>query len=111
MRSDSHGFALIDTNILYYAFQLGEVEKHRIAQAIIEELDAHGEGCLSTQVLLEFSAIVTRKTKDRHDEIARVFSQFSAWTVHQPTPENILAAVALGERCQISIWDSSYLTV
>jgi len=101
---------LVDTNILYYAFQLGEPIKHPVASNLIATLNDTGEGCISTQVLLEFSSVVLRKSSDRYSEIASVFAMVDSWRVHQPTPNDILAAVERSRRYQLSLWDAMIVT-
>ena len=56
--------AFIDTNILVYAFaesSTGEVDKVRIARALVESLSRTRELILSSQVLSEFSSAALKK--------------------------------------------------
>ncbi len=53
-----NGRALVDTNVLVYAYDRSEPEKQRRA---LEVLDRLAVGVLSTQVLAEFFVAVTRK--------------------------------------------------
>jgi predicted nucleic acid-binding protein len=53
----------VDTNILVYAHDTAADGKHDTAKALLAELWDSRSGSLSTQVLQEFYAVVTRKFK------------------------------------------------
>ena len=56
MRPAGHetNVVFIDTNILVYAFDADDAEKHIVADTIIRDLLLRNVLCLSTQVLNEF---------------------------------------------------------
>ena len=47
----SNSVALVDTNILVYAYDLGEPSKHTVARELIQSLSDDGRLLFSTQVL------------------------------------------------------------
>ena len=51
----------VDTNILVYAHDTSAGDKHERARALLEQLWAARDGCLSVQILQEFFVNVTRK--------------------------------------------------
>jgi predicted nucleic acid-binding protein len=104
-------FQFIDTNILIYAYDLSQGVKHDKALALIESLWEAGNGCLSTQVLQEFYVNITRKSaKPRSpDQAAQIIRDFSNWHIHRPGAEDILAAIELHQRYNISFWDAMIL--
>ena len=52
---------LVDTNVLIYAEDLAEIDKHPTAMNVIATLAETGVGALSTQVLGEFSSVTVGK--------------------------------------------------
>jgi len=70
-----------------------------------------GTGCLSVQVLQEFFVTVTRKVADplTADEAAHRIEELCAWKVFAPTSTDIVQAIALHSRAQVSVWDAMVL--
>jgi len=97
-----------DTNILVYAFDNREPEKQKIALQILEQYGNTGELVVSTQVLQEFFAVVTRKLKPPLEaEVAQQLVQsFSRYPVEQVTPQLIDRAIDRYRRESFSFWDS-----
>ena len=54
---------LIDSNILVYATDSTEKEKHEISMELIEKAIDQGNGVISIQNLVEFSRVVAEKVK------------------------------------------------
>jgi predicted nucleic acid-binding protein len=75
---------------------------------LIRELWRTGEGCLSIQVLQEFYVNTTQKVaKPLEPEVAaQLIADLSVWQVHRPGVEDVLDAIRLQERHQISFWDA-----
>ena len=71
-----------------------------------------GEGCLSIQVLQEFYVNVTQKVPKPLPSAAatQIIADLAAWEVHCPGMEDVLDAIHLGERYQVSFWDAMILT-
>ena len=53
----------VDTNVLVYAHDTDAGDRHATAKVLLAELWDGRSGSLSTQVLLEFYAVATRKFK------------------------------------------------
>jgi predicted nucleic acid-binding protein len=98
----------IDTNILIYAFDTSTGEKHRKASKLLEELWVEENGCISIQVLQEFYVNVTRKALQTLEPVqaATIIRDLSNWKVHRPVTEDILAAISIQQKYQISFWDA-----
>ena len=101
----------VDNNILIYAHDVSAGQKHKRAQQLIRDLWQSGQGCLSIQVLQEFYVNVTQKVaKPLSAEVAaQIIADLSVWEVHCPRVEDILNAVRLQQRYQISFWDAMIL--
>lgn len=98
----------VDTNILIYAHDLSAGEKHVRARDLVHTLWQSGEGCLSIQVLQEFYVTVTQKVARplAPDIAARIIADLSVWQIHRPGVEDILDAIRLQDRYQISFWEA-----
>lgn len=57
------GNAIIDSNILIYAYDTAEADKHRAANEFLRKAINEGKASLSTQNLVEFYARITRGRK------------------------------------------------
>ena len=109
--SDKPVHQFVDSNILVYAYDLAQGEKHDQAKALLLSLWESGLGCVSIQVLQEFFVNVTRKSDFplAPEQAAQVIRDFSDWIVHRPGVKDILSAIELHQRCQISFWDAMIL--
>lgn len=98
----------VDTNILVYAFDASAGPRHMAAAALVERLWDSGAGQLSVQVLQEFFVTVTRKVSLplSVDEAVERIRELSRWTVFAPGADDVLAAIALQQRAQLSFWDA-----
>ncbi|MGP4017935.1 PIN domain-containing protein [Saccharopolyspora sp. 5N708] len=61
----NQALTFVDTNILIYAHDTRDLNKHRTAASIVRDLWEPDSGVLSTQVLQEFHNAATRKRKSR----------------------------------------------
>jgi predicted nucleic acid-binding protein len=104
-------YQFVDSNILVYAYEVGNNKKHEQAVALLESLWESKLGCLSIQVLQEFYVNVTRKTDSplSPEQAAQVIQDFSVWSVHRPGVKDVLAAIELHIRFQVSFWDALIL--
>lgn len=100
--------SFIDTNILVYAHDSAAGDKHTKAKAILRDCWENESGFMSTQVLEEFYVTVTHKlTKVLPKAKAReIIQDYTAWSVYQPTAEDIISASELEEKYQLSFWDA-----
>lgn len=101
----------IDTNILAYAHDRRSGRKHEIARQLVDELWLDKAGCLSIQVLQEFYVIVTRKIAAPIGpmDAERVVRDLSQWHVHTPRASDVLNAIEMHQRHQISYWDATII--
>lgn len=106
MKNGSAALAFVDTNILHYAFYPDEPAKTEIARHLVRTLGDSNSGCISTQVLLEFASVAIRKSNASSGEIADALAWMNTWPLHRPALDDIVMAVELRERHQLSIWDA-----
>lgn len=100
--------SFLDTNILIYAFDTSTGEKHQKASKLFEELWVEENGCVSIQVLQEFYVNVTRKALQALEPVhaATIIRDLSNWKVHRPDTVDVLAAISIQQKYQISFWDA-----
>lgn len=98
----------VDTNVLVYAHDASAGAKHARAQALLADLWAQGQGCLSIQVLQEFYVTITAKVRRPLDpETARQrVEDLGYWTIHSPTADDVVAAIRLQQSARLSFWDA-----
>jgi predicted nucleic acid-binding protein len=98
----------VDTNILIYSYDTEGGDKFEAANHLLKSLWKQKNGCISMQVLQEFYVNITRKTrKPLSTEAARLaVIDFSQWKVHRPEVDDVLAAIDIEQRFQISFWDA-----
>lgn len=106
--SDEHVPQFVDSNVLVYAFDTSANNKHARAAKLVADLWQTGAGCLSIQVLQEFYVTVTHKIPAplSRSTATQIVADISAWPVHSPTTVDILEAIRLQERHNISFWDA-----
>jgi predicted nucleic acid-binding protein len=106
--SEPRELQFVDTNILIYAHDRSAGEKHLRARELVSELWRSGEGCLSIQVLQEFYVNVTQKVARPlvPEAAAQLIADLSVWQVYRPGTEDVLDAIRLQDRYQVSFWDA-----
>jgi predicted nucleic acid-binding protein len=82
------------------------------ARDLVHSLWQSGTGCLSIQVLQEFYVNVTQKVAKplTPNVTAQIIADLSTWNVHRPGIEDVLDAIQLQRRYQISFWDAMIVT-
>ena len=98
----------VDTNVLVYARDPADPEKQERALAWVDQLWASGQGRLSTQVLNEYYATVTRRLTPGLPP-ARARADVEALFAWDPQPVDralVQRAFEIGEAAQISHWDA-----
>jgi len=100
--------SFVDTNILVYAEDKDESEKHAIARDLIVELWRTRDGVVSVQVLQEFFVTVTRKIKRSLStgKALDIVREYLTWRVVDNTSALLVAAVELQQKAQLSFWDA-----
>lgn len=101
----------VDTNILVYAHDVSAGIKNTTAKNLIQELWENKAGFLSIQVMQEFYVTVTQKVPNRMDSITAIgiVRDLSYWNVHEPKIDDVINAVDIQLRYQISFWDAMIL--
>ena len=98
----------IDTNVLVYAHDTDAGARHTTAKTLLAELWGNRNGSLSTQVLQEFYAVVTRKFKPPmpRAKARAIVAAYGEWCDVATEPQLIVAASRLEEEHTLSSWDS-----
>jgi predicted nucleic acid-binding protein len=96
----------VDTNVLLYAVDVGEAEKHRAAVAWRAELWKSRRGRVSYQVLHEFYVQATRKDPKRVEAVRAEVRDLLAWEPVTLDATTLEAAWSLQERFRLSFWDA-----
>ena len=101
-----------DTNVVVYAYDISAGAKHERARQLLLRLWNEGSGATSIQVLQELFVTLTRKVARPLDtRTAReIVSDLSTWPVVRPTQLDVLAAIDVTARWQISFWDAMIVT-
>ncbi len=98
----------VDTNIVIYAYDIQAGVKHTLARALMDELWQSKVGCLSIQVLQEFYVNITQKivAPVEVSAAAQIIQDLSTWTVYAPVPSDVVKAICVQQRYQLSFWDA-----
>ena len=100
----------LDSNVLIYSIDDGEVVKQQIANNLITSLSEKG-GVISTQVLQEFYNIATKKLGISKQDAKVLLERLSdCFIVHKNTVPDILHAIEISIKTQFSFWDSLILS-
>lgn len=99
------GDVFLDTNVVVYAYDAAEPEKRRRA---LEVLAAHPDATLSTQVLLEWYSVVTRKFDPPlpTEEALAGLTALADLDVIGADAELVVRAARTAADHQLSIWDA-----
>ncbi|HEY2593603.1 MAG TPA: PIN domain-containing protein, partial [Chloroflexota bacterium] len=98
----------IDTNVLVYAHDTDAGDRHTAAKALLAKLWDNRNGSLSTQVLQEFYAVVTRKFKPPmpRAKARAIVAAYGEWCDIATEPQLIVAASRLEEEHTLSFCDA-----
>jgi predicted nucleic acid-binding protein len=98
----------VDTNVLVYARDTSEPDKHPAAQAWLEQLWTSQTGRTSTQVLNEYYVTVTRKLSPGLDRATARddIRDLQAWRPSVIDHRTVAMAWDLEDRYSLSWWDS-----
>jgi predicted nucleic acid-binding protein len=102
----SAGKPFFDTNIWLYMYSDGNPSKHERAHMLYKECTAVGGILLSTQVIQEFYAAGFRKLGISRNILRAAVNSFLAMNLVVIRGQEIIAALDLEERYQISFWDA-----
>lgn len=101
--------SLVDSNIVVYAYQDELTGKGMIAKALIERLAIEKSGVLSTQVLVEVSSVLLRRSKPTPDISkiqAAIRTLSKLFTILKVNPESVTLALDAVKQFQMSFWDA-----
>ncbi len=103
---------LIDTNILVYAYDASEGEKHEISKALLKQVWEEGGGVVCLQNLMEFFTVVTKKVETpiavmEAKIIIEDFLQSENWKIIDRDEDIFLKAIVLVSQYHIPFWDAA----
>ena len=104
--------SLLDSNILVYAFDASEKEKHEKAKSLLEHCFlGHRKYAVSLQNLSEFFVISTRKianpiTKKEAADIVEGIIAFDGFLKLEPTKKTVIRALSISISSTLSYWDA-----
>jgi predicted nucleic acid-binding protein len=96
----------VDTNILAYAHDAADPEKHARATAFLLGIWADQAGVVSTQVLGELYSVLTRKMVIAPADAREIVLLYAAWPVIETDVPMLAAAMERHERDQVAWWDA-----
>jgi len=101
---------LLDTNILVYAYDAADVQKHIISKKVINKcLDGEYNIAISPQNLSEFFSVTTSKGLLEKTDAVKVISDiivFPGWVKINFDHTTVLAAAKISDEYKMSYWDS-----
>ena len=106
---------LIDTNIIVYAYDTSEKEKHNISKDIIKQIWKEGGGIVCLQNLMEFFVVITKKVENpiniiEAKTIIEDFLKSESWKVIDRDEDTFLKAIDLVSKYKIHLWDALIVT-
>jgi predicted nucleic acid-binding protein len=101
-----------DTNILVSAYDRTAGTKRELARELVQRLWREESGAVSIQVLQELFVTLIRKIAPPVEtRIARgIVADLATWRVIEPRVGDVLAAIDVTGRWQVSFWDAMILT-
>ena len=98
--------SFVDTNVILYAYDLTAGDKRTRARSLVSELWNDRGGRVSVQVLQEAFVNLVGKLGLARRDAAGIVSELAAWSTHAPDGADVLAAIDVSDRLQISFWDA-----
>jgi predicted nucleic acid-binding protein len=96
----------VDTNILAYAHDAAEPEKHARATALLLDLWVARASVVSTQVLGELYSVLTRRVGLVPADAREIVLLYAAWPVIETDVPMLAAAMERHGREQVAWWDA-----
>ena len=81
----------------------------RVAVELLARLAGRGLGVVSIQVLAEYYNAATKKLRMTSEEAEETIRDLAGWRIHRPSHSDILKAIGLQRRYQVSWWDAMIL--
>lgn len=98
--------AFIDTSIIVYANDAADPRKQDRAIALVQSALIEGWGVISTQVLMEYSAVAIRRLGQTRETISRQTVAIERMEVITVSPAIIRDGLEYHETYEISLWDA-----
>jgi predicted nucleic acid-binding protein len=102
----SEPITFVDTNVLAYALDAADPAKQDRAHAFLTRLWEERAGVVSTQVIAELYAVLTRKLRFAPGDARRLVMPYAAWEVVHVDVPMIAAAMIRNQQDAVSWWDS-----
>lgn len=103
-----HDLIFVDTNVLIYAFDPSAQEKYLHAQNLLADLWETQRTSISIQVLHELYVNITQKVPFplSSEHALQIIDSLRAWRIHAPESADVIGAIQIQQRYQISFWDA-----
>jgi predicted nucleic acid-binding protein len=102
----SEPLTFVDTNVLVYAHDASDPERHARAMSLLRRLWADRAGVVSTQVLAELYSVLTRKLGMSSPEAREIVLLYAAWPVVQVDVPLLAAAMERHGLDGLAWWDA-----
>ncbi len=96
----------VDSNIWLYANDARDPQKRDQARECLRDLKDRSSIVISTQVMMEFFSVATRKLGVPGPEARAIVERMATFDVVEPSKALILDALDLANRNQLSTWDA-----
>jgi predicted nucleic acid-binding protein len=104
--------ALLDTNILVYAYDISEGDKNPFCRELVKRCwEGEVKYAVSLQNLSEFFVVVTSKVENpmtarqARERVSRIIG-FANWVKLVPDTETVLSAMDINSKYGVHYWDS-----
>lgn len=102
----------LDANILFYAIDANDPQRHRRAMEILERAAVEFDCIVTLQAYCEFFAAATRKGKmSIADAAAQIDDWQTLFTTAYPGPTSLKRAIEAVDRHNLSFWDAMIWSV
>jgi predicted nucleic acid-binding protein len=95
-----------DTNVLAYCTDPRDKHKQGLAQQLVQRASLHGDGIVSTQVLIELYQVLGHKLRVPDVQRLALIKAYTAWPVIAHDLALITAAMEKSVRHEISLFDA-----
>ena len=95
-----------DTNVVVYAYGPDDPSRRQRALSLVREAMREDRFVISTQVMQEFYNVIRQRNFLSPGDALDVLRGLAGYRVERSSSESVLRAVALQQRCKVSIWDA-----
>ena len=95
----------VDTNVLVYAHDTTDRDKHQRAAAFLADVWAEQTGVVSIQVLCELYSVLTRKLRFEPEEARGIVAPYAAWRVVEIDMPMVAGAMLRNAQDALAWWD------